>query len=1372
VFNLARWLRQTFRASGRTSRTVAPRRPTVRPRLEALEDRLVLSTTWNPIGPAPIANGQTAGNLAVSGRVTGVAADPNNANIIYITAAGGGVWKTINGGTSWTPLTDNVTDSSGNPVPEFMGAIAETDATAGANNGNQIVYAGTGEANNDADNFYGEGILVSTSGGSTWTLENAGGAFSGRTVSKIVIDPSDPTGATAYAAVSDFGTNGTSGNTGIWKTTNYGVTWTNTTATNGLSTTDEWSDVVIDPHTPSTLYAADGTYFGSSSNGVYKSTDGGTTWTLLNGTGSFNGTQDGRIALALYDDGTTNALFVSIAQPTSNASIGGQLYKMLESTNGGTSFTDLTASSTPPPNYMGGTSGGTNYGQGWYDTSLAVEAPATGTISASTLYVFAGGSDNGGTPGEIESFNGGSSWQSITADTSGNGPHSDEHATAFDANGNLIVGNDGGVFKLSDPTSSTNQAWTSLNTTNLQITQFTGIGVDTTVTNVVYGGSQDNGTEKYTGSPGWSLIQGGDGGITRVDPTDNMRIYQEFTNVSLQVSNNGGSSFTPITTGIVGSNSDFYVPYVLDASGNIYYGTDYLNFSNNQGSSWSQIGTPGTAGFNPNDVPINAIAVSPTDNNVIYVSAGDKVFVTQNHGTSWTQIDLPGGLVSGSAIVHNTIAVDPSDATGGTAYAVVNSFTSSGNQVFKTTNFGTTWTPIGGNLPDTPVDSVAVSPDGKNVYAGTDVGVYSTSNGGTTWAPFGSGFPNAQVVELEDVPSQGILVAGTHGRGAWEIATPPVLSVAKSGPATITAGANATYTITLTNEGPSIAQNVSLTDAVPSGTTFVSVTPVAGKNPDGFTYTESAGTVTGNASSVAAGDTDEFVMVVHANSNDANGSTITNTVNLSTTTTEGAGSVNTATVNSNVVTVTDLSIAKSASANITAGTNATYTIFLTNSGPSDAQNVSLTDAVPAGTTFVSATAVVGHNPDGFTYTESAGTVTGTPTGGVVAGGNVDELALVVHVPSNAVSGSTISNTASVSTTTTDPFLGLFGTTTVTSTVVTSASLAVVKSGPATATQGDQVTYTLTVTDNGPSDARDVVLTDALPAGLIFVSGTTSQGTITPSGGSVAYSLGTLADGATATATLVAQTVEPGQYTDTATVSSSTSSPTPNTPARATTTVALSPIALTGLTINGTEFAPLNNVTVATFTTANGVEPVGDFTATIAWGDGTTSVGTVVQSGQTYLVLGSHTYNTDGNQTIQVTVSKDGGALSAGVNSTVAIGEAALPAGSFPGPIANFVNETLEDLYNEQPSAGQINLLTADVVMLTANLSRASGNNSPIALLGDALLAEAEFASLATALFNSGSSLNTTTVNNLGTLLLGGDYLLGIGTINLSQPTTI
>src|SRR5262249_35863484 len=161
------------------------------------------------------------------------AVDPTNPNTIYIGGAGGGVWKTTNGGANWAPLTDD-------QPTEFMGAIAVAPSDP------KVIYAGTGEANLGPskvnllrrDNvYYGVGVLVSSDSGATWTLTGSD-VFYRRTISKIVIDPTDAN--TAYAAVGAVATNGLTDNTGIWKTTDGGVTWTDTTV--GISTTAAFSD--------------------------------------------------------------------------------------------------------------------------------------------------------------------------------------------------------------------------------------------------------------------------------------------------------------------------------------------------------------------------------------------------------------------------------------------------------------------------------------------------------------------------------------------------------------------------------------------------------------------------------------------------------------------------------------------------------------------------------------------------------------------------------------------------------------------------------------------------------------------------------------------------------------------------------------------------------------------------------------------------------------------------------------------------------------------------------------------------------------------------------------------------------------------------
>ncbi len=893
------WLRNLINvAHSRKERrrlAVRNRRLPQRPRLflEPLEDRTLMSA-WAPIGPAPITNGQVAGNLPVSGRVTGVAADPGNANILYVATSGGGIWKTTDGGAKWTPLTDNPTDSkgnpltdfNGNPLTEFMGAVAETTATAGANNGNQIVYAGMGEANGDGGSFYGNGILVSTNGGTNWSLTTGPGAlpaFVRTSVSKIAIDPSDKTGGTAYAAISGTGVNSLGGGTtGIYKTTNFGQTWTNMTAAapNNLSTTVPWTDVVVDPiqqNGNTVVYAATGGRTGTVSGGVYKSTDGGETWQKLNllstvaapvlspvtaspnggnipaGTyyyevtavlpggettasnvqatpalsgntnsvtltwsavagatafrvyrsttpGSFtspalmfdgntltftdtldaptngappagnNPTQYGRITLALFDGtfqgNSVNELLVSISQTSQPTGSG--LYKMYKSLDGGASFTDIT-NNNGLTNYLGG--------QGNFDTTLAISPQNPNYFFAAGAQAQQGPITYSGSP--LESFDGGDDWTDI-ATIGSVGTSSDAHGVAFDASGNLLDGTDGGIFKLTNPTNQNNQSWSSLNT-NLNTIQFVGIStaVDSTGNLIVYGGNQDNGTVKYTGALGWTMILGADGGITQVDPSNPNLVYAEQQGKALSVSTNGGTKFKDITAGIVGINPKFYAPYVQDASGNIYYGTDTLNFSTkqSQGGSWSAIGTPGQNGFNPTGAQIHDIKVlqnttGGTTKSIVYVSAGDSMFVTQDAlapNATWTPIPLPNGSVADSL---NSIAIDPTDTTGGTAYAVVNTFTPAGQvgqHVYYTTNFGQKWDDISGNLPNVPVFSVLVNPTNGNVYVGTDVGVYSTGRGGTNWAKLGTSLPNAQVRELDYVASNNSLVVGTYGRGAWEL---------------------------------------------------------------------------------------------------------------------------------------------------------------------------------------------------------------------------------------------------------------------------------------------------------------------------------------------------------------------------------------------------------------------------------------------------------------------------------------------------------------------------------------------------------------------------------------------------------------------------
>jgi uncharacterized repeat protein (TIGR01451 family) len=530
----------------------------------------------------------------------------------------------------------------------------------------------------------------------------------------------------------------------------------------------------------------------------------------------------------------------------------------------------------------------------------------------------------------------------------------------------------------------------------------------------------------------------------------------------------------------------------------------------------------------------------------------------------------------------------------------------------------------GGNSADTGPDG---SPHRAGDYSGTTVDINT------------SGAPTNTFWSANEYSNGGVW--GTAlAQFAMNVPTSSAdLSVTASGPSSVTISTNASYTITMTNSGPDAAQNVVLTDALPAGSSFVSITPAAG-NPDSFSFTQSGGTVTGTAASVASGNTDTFTLVVSAPINLANGANFSDTASVTSATPDPNSSNNSATVSGSIVNnqSADLSVAASGPSSVTTGTNASYTITLTNNGPDAAQNVVLTDTLPTGSSFVSITPAAG-NPDSFSFTQSGGTVTGTA--GSVASGNTDTFTLVVSAPTNLANGANFSDTASVTSATPDPNSSN-NSATISGSIVNnqSADLSVATGGPATSTEGNTITYSVTVSNSGPLDAAKVVLTDNLAAQMKFVSATTSQGTFTHSGSVITFSLGTVAAGKTVSVTVTVQLLEDGNVSNSASVTSSTVDPnTANNSASATTAVAEPPIIVSApITTTNLKIISMNT---ATFTHANGVELPSAFVATIDWGDGTTSQGAVAKSGALYRVIGSHTYLKKSTFTITTTVQEAG-----------------------------------------------------------------------------------------------------------------------------------
>ena len=337
----------------------------------------------------------------------------------------------------------------------------------------------------------------------------------------------------------------------------------------------------------------------------------------------------------------------------------------------------------------------------------------------------------------------------------------------------------------------------------------------------------------------------------------------------------------------------------------------------------------------------------------------------------------------------------------------------------------------------------------------------------------------------------------------------------------------------------------------------------------------------------------------------------------------------------------DIAVTMTGPSSITAGTTATYTLTLTNNGPNAATGVVLTDTLPAGSTFQTMTQTAGTDTFVFASSGSATTETASLS---IASGSSDTFVLIVSAAAAGPAGANFSNTVSVSSTTVDSN-SLNNSAIVTGSIVgAEADLSVTNTGPATANEGDQITYTVTVTNlSTTNSATGVVLKNTLGANLSYVSATTTQGTFTQSGSLVTFSLGTLlAPGGTATLTVTARATEDGQLANTAAVTATSADSVTTNNSMISSTNVVEPSIVVSDPINTTQ-KRLSNVPVATFPHASGVEPTSAFAATINWGDNKSSAGTITLSGTTYTVTGSHRYTSSGTHTITTSVVEIGAA---------------------------------------------------------------------------------------------------------------------------------
>src|SRR3989441_7217389 len=731
--------------------------------------------TWTSIGPQPINVGSSGffpfnGTSSNSGRVTALAVDQkslNGGDIAYLGAAAGGVWKTTDGGLTWTPLTDQQPSLSTGSI-----AIDPTNSN--------IVYVGTGEQNFSADSYYGAGVLKSIDGGANWTQQGirvftgpfgAGREDGGAHIGAIAVDPFN--NKIVLAGVSRFSSPTASG---IYSTPDGGNTWAPVPGMSGAAGTE----IVFDPNLANSgvVYAALGGPAGAAVNGVYRSADHGVTWTRMTGTAAnpFPTTNVGRIDI---DRSTPDTLFALVAKADGTGLLG--LWKTTNASNGASADW---IQQTSTPDFCTSTGGS----QCFYDLVIRVH-PSFPNV------VFAGGSsgDSQAVPFNsralFRSLDGGATWRSVANGATGTGLHVDLHALAFfnNNNGRLYIGNDGGVWRSDNPTRPAID-YTNLNATLGITMSYPGHGVHSSDENIMFVGTQDNGTQRYSGVPAWDIVTGGDGTYTAIDPSVPSTVYTSCPFICIFRSITDGTSpasFAFRTSGINPSDrARFVAPLIHDPNiaNRLYFGTFRVWLSTDAGEDWTAISPDLTTGtFRA----ITSIAAARSDSNVVYVgttggsASGSRISKSTNAllgtGAAWTDVTTLA-LPSGRTVT--AVAVDPHDPN--LAYATFSGFSGFADtlgHVFRTTNGGTAWQDISGTaanaLPNVPVNDILLDDVIPNAaYVATDVGVFRTANASlganTVWTPV-PGLPRVVVLSLNMRSRSRIVRASTSGRGTWII---------------------------------------------------------------------------------------------------------------------------------------------------------------------------------------------------------------------------------------------------------------------------------------------------------------------------------------------------------------------------------------------------------------------------------------------------------------------------------------------------------------------------------------------------------------------------------------------------------------------------
>ncbi|MBI3911394.1 MAG: hypothetical protein HY320_10740 [Armatimonadetes bacterium] len=668
----------------------------------------LLSSRWTELGPrGVVAWGYGTGISA--GRASCLLLQ-KELNRILLGGAAGGIWKrALTPGTEFTPQSDYADSLA-------IGSLAADPHDP------QVLYAGTGEAGLYIGSFNGAGLLRSTDGGDSWQrIDN--GSLSARKISQVWVDPTNSS-RLLVSVLYD----------GLYESLDGGIHWVKRLAGAAMG-------FAVSPADRHRILFSNSEPWGDPNADLLLSTDGGRTFTPVNGPWRGPGTTVGRISVA-FAPSDPRVVWASVAPPLLGTDA--ERAGIYRSTDGGASFSPVFSRSHVDTN--------------WRGNPIAVSPVAPDVIYFGGLNLY-----RGTAAGQLTQL---TNWYATPGVSF---VHADQHAIVFDPDNpdSIYVANDGGLYATTDGGAT----WSDRNA-GLGTIQFyagcvgTGNGL-----NSLFGGTQDNGSARPTNGREWTETIGGDGFQCAVDPQADYIIYGTSYDATYYLSTDAGFSFVALAPVpiLLGEQRPFRTPLAIDpGDGARIYGGAQRVYRGTSNRINAAVWTPTSAGLLFPDEPVYRIAVARTDGNCLYASGGPHLARTTTGGDPWTAIDPPGSQFITGVAVHpaaaNSIVCSRSGYVGG--------------QVVRTLDGGRTWTDITANLPNVPANNVVLRAAGSRLdtYLATDTGVYYADLNAPTifWSPVGAGLPNMPVFDLLLADAGNRIVAVTHGRGMWLLGRGPV----------------------------------------------------------------------------------------------------------------------------------------------------------------------------------------------------------------------------------------------------------------------------------------------------------------------------------------------------------------------------------------------------------------------------------------------------------------------------------------------------------------------------------------------------------------------------------------------------------------------